>query len=193
MAIFRICSDDAHYLNFVEDATDVEQKLGRDHPFHIDPRPKRYAHLWKEPLKVTLYYGNYNKGKRVPDIAENGGRIYLNQRVYETLYPVLEDAGEFLPVFHEEGEGYLFNPLMSAEDVDGVEEVFYDEHDNMIGYRFDEKRVKDLPIFRTEVDGYQGIFCSEAVKETVEASAFKGVRFTKHYSDLFRISKGLFD
>lgn len=193
MAIYRIFADYERYLSFVEDVQDIEDKLGPDVPFDADSRPIPYAHLWKEPLKVTLYYGNYTKGKRVPDMAENGGRIYVSQRAYEALHPILKDAGEFLPVFHEEGEGYLFNPLMSAEDVDGVAEVFYDKYDNMVGYRFHEEKVKDFPIFKTEVDAYHGIFCHEAVKETIETSDLKGIRITKYYGDFYRVTRGLPD
>lgn len=193
MAIYRICTDDAHYLNFVISGSEVEEKLGWDHPFHIDTRPKPYAHLWHEPLKMTFYYGNYTKGKAVPDIAENGGRLYFSEQAHNALHKLLETSGEFLPVIHEGGTGYIFNPLKTAEDVEGVAEIFHDVHDNLEGFRFDEERVKDLSIFKTEVDNYLGIFCNEAFKNSVENAEYKGVRFTLHYSDLFRISRGLFD
>ncbi len=193
MAIYRICTDDRYYLNFVLNGADVEEKLGWDYPFHIDTSPKPYAHLWHEPLKITFYYGNFTKGKAIPDIAENGGRLYFSEEAYDALHKPLETSGEFLPVIHEGGAGYIFNPLKIAEDVDGVAEIFYDVHDNLEGFQFDEERVKDFPVFKTEADTYLGIFCHEAIKHGVENTGFKGVRFTVHYSDLFRISRGLFD
>ena len=106
MTLYRIYGDDAKYLNFVVDASDCEEKLGFDHPFHLDSRPVPYAPVWKTPLLVDLHYGRQGRNKPVPDIAENGGHVgfidggppwrptyYLPERLLGFLEPFAAKPG----------------------------------------------------------------------------------------------------
>lgn len=182
MNFHLIYADYNHYLNFVVMGSEVAKKLGRDYPFHVDRRPKPYAHVWHEPLQITFYYGDYPKGSKIPDVIANNGRIFFNEQAYVACHELIESAGEFLPVVHEEGSGYLFNPLKSTEEVDGVAKIGYDVHDNLESFEFHLDRLLDFSIFRTEVDTYQGIFCWDEFKNRVEDEGFKGLKFCQNCS-----------
>ncbi|MCI0507599.1 MAG: hypothetical protein L0Z73_16015 [Gammaproteobacteria bacterium] len=186
MSLYRIYGDDAHYLNFVIPGQEVIKKLGgRDYPFHIDRSPKPYSQVWKEPLQIDFYYGDYAKGKTIPDIAENGGRLYFSEPAYKALHKLMEDCGEFLPVIHRDGKGYIFNPLKTAEEVEGIDgkKTVYDVNGNLESFSFHEKRVKSFMVFRTKLDTYLGIFCQEAFKRAVEDGGFTGINFGSDLSN----------
>lgn len=185
MTLYRIHADD-RYLNYVIHGSEIIKKLGgRDHPFHIDRRPKRYAELWTKPLEVDFHYGDHTKGKDIPDIAANNGRLYLGEPAYGRLHSIIEASGEFLPVRHDGGSGYVFNPLMTAEEVDGIDEsrTVHDAHGNLAHYAFHEDRVREFAIFRTEMDTFLGIFCQDSLKSAVEEAGFNGILFGRDYSN----------
>lgn len=185
MTLYRIHEDDAKYLNFVVDASDVEAKLGFDHPFHLDRRPVPYSRVWKAPLLVDFHYGNQGGNKPIPDIAENNGRLYFGDEAHDRLHPIIDAAGEFLTVHHRDGAGYIFNPLKTAEDVDGIDhaKTAHDAHGNLEHYAFHEDRVGALPVFKTKMDTYLGIFCHDAFKSAVEEGGFTGLKFGTDYSN----------
>ncbi len=201
MSLYRIYGDDAHYLNFVVDGVDVIKKLGgRDYPFHIDRTPKPYAAVWKAPVIVDFHYGKAVKSKVLPDvaekvlpdIAENGGRLYFNEHAYQLLHSLIDECGEFLPVYHDDGSGYVFNPLKSAEDVSGIdsERTLFDTHGNLAHFSFHDDKVKPFPIFRTALDTYLGIFCQEEFKSAVERNDLKGISFGSDLSNPIGVSYG---
>ena len=185
MTLYRIYGDDAKYLNFVVDASDCEEKLGFDHPFHLDSRPVPYAPVWKTPLLVDFHYGRQGRNKPIPDIAENGGHLFFGEAAHARLHPLIGSAGEFLPVHFTEGTGYVFNPLRTAEEVDGIDEdkTALDAHGNLVHYAFREDRVSALPIFKTEIDTFLGIFCHDAFKDAVAEGGFTGLTFGGDYSN----------
>ena len=192
MTLYRIHADDTRYLNFVVDSSDVRKNLGKDCVFHMDRRPRSYAHVWKTPILIDFHYGRQGKNKSVPDIAVINGRLYFGEDAYRRLHTIIDAAGEFLPVHHPDGTGFVFNPLKTAEEVDGIDEAktAYDPHGNLAHYAFQEDRVKDFPMFRTEMDTYQGVFCHDAFKEAVEAAGFKGVLFGRDYSNPIGVAFG---
>jgi hypothetical protein len=186
MSIFRIYGDNQRYLNFVIPGSEVISKLGgRDNPFHIDRTPKPYSKVWTQALQIDFHYGNQGKDKSIPDITENNGRLFLSPKAYDALNNLLESCGEFLPVYHEDGKGYIFNPLMTAEDMSGIDNALttHDTHGNLENFGFIEDKVKPAPIFRTALDSYLGIFCSAEFKEAVESLKLNGICFSKDISN----------
>ena len=179
MSLFRIYSDDRRYLNFVIPMAEVINKLGEEHPIHLQRSPKSYQAMWDDTFKLDFYYGKYNKGKVMPDLAENYGRMYFSETAYQHLHLLVESCGEFLPVQHQHGKGYIFNPLKTAEDVDGINQrlVTYDPYDNLESFGFHEDKLKDFVLFRTKLDTYLGIFCQEAFKNAVQANKLTGIKF----------------
>jgi hypothetical protein len=113
----------------------------------------------------------------VPDLAEVDGKLFFSQKAYQQLKEFIETEGEFLPVTYEGGNGYIFNVLTIAEDLNGLDEKLtgYDRHGNLANFAFREDVMRGVPLFRAEIDGYQGIFCNEEIKEKIVKASLTGV------------------
>lgn len=174
VAIYRIIHEES-YLTFEIPTGEVLKKLGREYPFHIKRFPVPYSAIWK-PLSIR-FKATDSGVETIPDIAARNGRLFFNEKAYNTLSGLLAQAGEFLPVNFDESHGYLFNPLRTAEEVDGVDRrlTAYDANQNLVNIAFDESKVGGFPIFRTELDTFQGIFCNEAFAEAYRESELTGI------------------
>ena len=182
--IYRIHEDD-RYLGFSFDADDIIDKLGRKYPIHIKRAPISYSEVWPESLRVEFKpWETYSKDI-VPDVSLGNGRLFLNEKAYDALKDVLNDYGEFLAVHHDKGEGYVFNPLVTAESVNGVDDkqTVHDKHGNLESYAFIEESVKDIAIFRTELDVYLSVYCNQVFKDTFEKAGLIGISFNKDVSN----------
>lgn len=178
MTIHRIHHND-DYLIYQISTREVLDKLGREHPFHIDRSPISYADIWSTPLQITFVPIEDSTKPVIPDISESDGRLFLNIKAYQTLKPLIENDGEFLPVVYEDGEGFIFNPLTVAEDLDALNTSLtsHDKNGHLRHFEFFEDKLQNTAVFRAKVDHYAGLFCGEAIKEAIEGSNLTGVYF----------------
>lgn len=172
------------------DRKQMYEEYGEDIPTHFDVNfvARPYADVIKNPFKVNFANdesGLY--GDQIPDISEDHGRLFLSIKAYELLKKLLDKDGEFLPVIYEDGEGYIFNPLHTAEEVNGLDTTLSlkNEWGDIENTAFHEERVKDFVIFKTEFDSYMSAYCQESLKEAVENSDLKGVFFTPDLGNPF--------
>src|SRR5690554_7743790 len=116
------------------------------------------------------------------------GRMFLNEIAADSLKPLIENQGEFLPVTYEDQEGMLFNILATAEDVDGLDTQISSKNEfgEVQALAFHEGKIKDLSVVRTAFDGYMGVYCNEAITKAVENAGLKGLIFRseEHTSEL---------
>jgi len=178
MEYFRINQDDA-YLVFNIPSQEVLDKLGRAHPFHIDRSPIPYADLWPTTFNINFLASMGSKTKEIPDISEAGGRLFFSEKAFKKLKDICSNYGEFLPVSFDTGIGYIFNPLITAEQLGGVDKnlIGFDSNANLEHFGFKDSAIRNTPIFRTELDNYHGIFCTSTVKNAIEDAKLKGVKF----------------
>lgn len=176
--IYRILHDD-QYLTFEISTGEVLSKLGRSHPFHIDRTPIAYTPFWKSSLEISFRPPGDDTLDIIPNLAEVDGKLYLDVVAFDILKDVLKNNGEFLPVIHDETKGYIFNILTIAEERGGLDEQFTknDIYGNLESLAFIDEIMARSPIFRTKIDGYQGIFCNEAIKEIIEKNSLHGIIF----------------
>lgn len=176
--IYVIHADLARCQTFVLDAKEVRRKLGADSRFHFDQRPAAYAPGW-QPLHIAFARPAGAKGTALPELSLRHGRLYLSDRAHGALAGLLQGSGEFLPVTHDGGGGYLFNVLALAESVDGLDARLStrNEFGEVQSLAFHDERVAGLPVFRTAFDHYLGVFCGEAFRAACEAAALTGVVF----------------
>ncbi|WP_062270754.1 hypothetical protein [Endozoicomonas arenosclerae] len=180
--IYRIHPEVKQFQRFALDADEVEDKLGEDCLIYMDSQPTQYKQLW-QPIHIEFYRSVSSKTDNpVPDIScDQLGKLYLSLKAYNRLFTLLQDHGEFLPVEHEDGtKAYLFNPLVLAEDLQAIdqEKTCFNEWDELERIAFIQVALKETPIFRTEVDCFQGIYCQERFKQLVEDSALQGLIIT---------------
>lgn len=183
--MYRIHHDE-NYLMHVIPPVESMNKLGAEHgTFAFNAEPKKYAEVW-QPLHIDFQACTGKKTKSIPDISENFGRLFLSRKAYTVLKELLSNCGEFLPITYESVEqGYIFNPLLTAEQLNALDEKFttHDPHSNLEHFGFVEEKLKDTAIFKTQLDTFKGIFCNEEVKQAYEAAHLTGVRFNPDVSN----------
>lgn len=172
---------------FALDQDEIEEKLGEDCLIFMDSRPTHYLPHW-QTIGVAFFdeYPGGSKDKQNPDIMpDNLGKLFVNARARATLKPLLENAGEWLPVLADGEPGYLFNPLQLAEDYQAVDDagVTRDRWGALEAVAFVESRLAGIALFRTAVDDYRGIYCNEAFRQAAEAAGLKGVVFSADLGD----------
>ncbi len=183
--IYRIHHNEAYLMHSVP-PVEAMTKLGEQHgTFAFNAQPKTYAEVW-QPLHIDFSPCTGSRAKAIPDISENFGRLFLSQKAYATLKDLLSSCGEFLSVTYSEGEqGYIFNPLLTAEQLNAVDKKLttHDQHGNLEHFGFTEGKLQDTAIFKTELDTFKGIFCSEEVKQACEAAGLTGIHFNPDVSN----------
>lgn len=184
--IHRICNDGS-YLLYSMSTSDVLKKLGGNNPFHIKRAPVPYADVWKEPLCLDFGPGEETTKDVVPDLSANNGRMFFNEKAYGILSDHLKQDGEFLPVTYLGGSGYIFNPLVVADEHDAIDETvtMYDEYGDLDSLGFLEGKLPAGTLaFRSKVDVYYEVFCTDRLKQLVEDAGLVGITFHPDLSDL---------
>ncbi len=182
--IYRIHEDD-RYLGFLFDADDIINKLGKKYPIHLKRAPVSYAEVWPESLRIKFMPCESYSKDIVPDVSIGNGRLFLNDKAYVVLKDVLNDFGEFLAVHHDNGKGYVFNPLVTVESVGGIDtkQTVYDNNGNLEKYSFVENAVNNVALFRTELDVYLSVYCNQIFKDTYEQAGLIGIYFNNDVSN----------
>lgn len=178
--IYRILHDES-YLMHVIPPVESMIKLGEEHgTFAFNAEPKSYREVWK-PLEIEFRPCDGSKSTEVPDVSENFGRLFLSERAFEVLGALLSNCGECLPVTCGRHKGYIFNPTLTAEQSDAVDErlLSRDVHGNLVNFGFKEANLVGAPVFKTELDLYKGVFCLEPVKVAFESGKLTGVVFSQ--------------
>lgn len=182
------------YRTMVFDSDQVRELLGDknsrgklEERIDINNSPNPLKHLFAKPLNVSFpVFNKGDKAKKIPDIGYVQGRLFLTPKAYDVLKPLIEHDGEFIPLTYENGDAYFFNPLRTAEDVDGLDETLSIKNEwlDVENLAFHEDKIKDWSIFRTAFDNYMTLQIQKPVKEAIEAAGLTGVYIT---SDLGRI------
>ena len=176
--IYNILQDDTYLIHIVPPVESM-QKLGEQYgTFAFNPDPVSYQEVWS-PLEIEFSTCEKHTQNIIPDLSENYGRLYMNEKAHMALCDLLTASGEFLLVTSQGQQGYIFNPLHTAEQHGAVnaELLGYDEHGNLVHYGFFEEKLKNIHIFKTELDNCTRLFCSEVFKTAIEDAAFKGIYF----------------
>lgn len=185
--IYKILPDLRHFKQFSLDEDEIESTLGEDCLIFMDARPTRYLADWK-PLQVTFFdeFPGGSNIKQRPDIMVDFlGKLFLDEKATAALSPLLTPAGELLPVSYDSASGCLFNPLVIAEDLDAVDsaDVKRDKWNALIAPEFVADKLGGAVLFRTALDSFRGIYCTDTFKAAVEKAGLSGVRFSEDLRD----------
>lgn len=177
--IYRIHPNHEKYKSFVLNSKVVRKALGADTMFHFSREPKSYQQSWT-PFEISFSELGSKNNANLPDISARNGRLYLSEAAYDALRTILAPHGELLPVFHESNKGFLFNPLSLAENYQALDPkaCVKNEFGEVEAIGFLEEKLTDVDVFRSEFDGYAGIFCSDAFKSAVERHHLQGLLFS---------------
>ncbi len=192
--LYTLIFDSNNYLEFYFDEEQIKNILGEmdednaEKHINLNNQPYSFKKLFNEPLNFDFCpVGKEDQSSSVPDIAIASGRLFLSQRAYDVLYPLINSDGEFLPVTYQKGNGHFFIPFRVAEDVDAInKELSVENAWNYFDYLvFYEEKVKDWSIFRMKHDGYMSVYCQENIKEAIEQADLKGLYITNDLANIF--------
>src|SRR5690606_5434652 len=98
---------------------------------------------------------------------------------------LLKPAGELLPVINDSTAGCLFNPLVIAGELNAVDtaNVKRDQWDALLAPAFIEDKLSSAILFRTALDSYRGVYCSDTFKRAVEKAGLKGIMCSEDLRD----------
>ena len=196
MAIVTFYSDLDLYAFIDFDRDQIERLCGDHHKDRFDflSVPRSYKDVITETLRVNFSdsCGGLT-GKNIPDLMEFRGKLFLSQKAYDAVAPIIDGDGdgdgdgEFFQVAYEEGSGYIFNPLKTAESVEALdpELCIKNDWDEVENVGFFEDRLKGISVFRSAFDGYNDFYCQEAFKRIVEESGLKGLIFSQDLGGRF--------
>lgn len=193
--IYKLISAGDEYLDFKFDHEQIKRLLKetgcyeRDMRISINNAPKKFRDIFSEPLNFEFIpMFKKQKGKPIPGLSVRDGRLFLSQKSYDVLFPLVKNDGEFLPVNHANGKGYFFTPLSVANVDPKVTQK--NEWGDIVSLGFVENDVKDYAIFRTEYDGFMGLYCQEPVVEAIEDNNLTGLYITTDLANIFPEDRG---
>lgn len=142
-----------------------------DNNIIMNSAPREYSAEW-QAMEVDFVDGN-----KLPDIQVAYSRLYLSTKATQALKPFL-NWGELLEVCHKGNKGYLFNPLTTQAANTALS---LRENHEVKALTFDQ----ELPIFKTDFDGYEGIFCSDEFVQAIDNQGLKGCGFNIDLANIF--------
>ena len=189
MTFYSMFADKKNYAFIGFDRDEIRVRFGKNPKNQIDlsSKPRSYKENW-QPITVDVSpEPDSVSGPNTPDIMPFAGKMYLSQRAYDTLHTLIQNDGEFLPVKHRDGTGFIFNVLRVAEDVDGLDTKLSvkDELGEIRNMAFHEGRISELAIFKTAFENHRNLICREDVKQAIEAANLGGVVFTTDLGNQF--------
>jgi len=192
--LYTVLSDSHHYLGAVIDSDYVASVVGGLRGGRIEDRidvnhlPRTWKGVFPDPVPITFpVFNDDDKSKAIPDIAEFQGRLFLNEKAYQSLKQIIENDGEFIPARADSVDGYIFTPLRKAEDVEGLDTLLSrkNEWEDVEHLAFLEGQVRDLNIFRAEYSACMRLYCQEAFKDAVYQAKLTGLYISPDLANIF--------
>ncbi|WP_444995436.1 hypothetical protein [Aliikangiella sp. IMCC44359] len=188
--LYKLIFNGEKYLNFFFDRKQISRILGertisnKEKFINYNHCPRSYVGVFDESLNFDFSSSDKeDKGKPIPDIVVASGRLFLSQKAYDVLYPLIKNDGEFLSVNYQKGEGYFFIPLQVA-DVD-KKVTMKNEWEDIVSLGFSEDDVKEFSVFRTEYDAFIGLYCQDYIKDAIEQAGLTGLFITNDLANIF--------
>lgn len=140
---------------------------------------------WWPVLQTDFQDLEGEKNSPLPDVRPwFDSSLVLSPRAYRLLGDALKQCGELLPVQAEGDTYYIFNCLTVGEDdkdncsfkqVEGID--FELER-----LTFKDSNAKHF-IFKSEMDSYRNLFCTDRFKNAVEEFGLTGISFDESLID----------
>ena len=196
--LYTLIHDHNNFLKMLWDREQIASlvgEMGNAMEKRIDMwnAPRSFKGVFTETLRVSFpVLSKEDKSCELPDIAIDQGRMFLNEKAYTALKPLMEKDGEFLSVTYEHGKAYIFIPLNIAESVDGLDEKLSRKNDwgDLENIAFCEEKVKSWSVFRSEFNAYISVYCNESIKDVIESNGLTGLYITPDLGNIFPEERG---
>lgn len=185
--IYRLRFDRFNFMTFDIWPDEVEEKLGD--MFILDS--PEWRQFWK-PLNAQFSDMSDAGGViKIPDITcwftDN---LALNKTAFDALSNILRGYGELLPC-QCEGIPYWVLHVTHKTGLDAVNLTKSERIVEAGGYIdmqslvFNEDKLKDVLIFKTEFSNYRNIYCTEKFKSLIEGLGLKGLLFSTDLAGIY--------
>lgn len=170
-------------LNTLDVLGDNDRNLDLDIILDFNSRSTPLAPYW--PKLATEFIAGENQNSPIPDISYwLEASLVLSPRAYRLLGDALKQCGELLPVQAEGDTYYIFNCLTVGED--DKDNCSFKQVEG-IDFELERLTFKDSNaehfIFKSEMDAYRNLFCSDRFKQAVEEFGLTGISFDESLID----------
>lgn len=195
--LYTIVSSDQEYRGMTWDKEQIAKIVGSygqaiDKRIDINNTPRSYESIFTTPLNVQFpILHKSDENKKIPEIAEVQGRLFLTPRAYKALHPMICHDGEFIPIIYENGEAYFFTPMRVAEDANALDTALSKKNQwgDLENLAFDEQKILEWRVFRAKFNHYQTLQCNNEIKNTIEKAGLTGVYITPDLGRIFPCEK----
>lgn len=172
MKIYAIRRDGYKYqeldLNINDFIDALPESISYQEAHEFSKNNLSFAEFW--PSMKTGFSEIEGHENLIPDIAPwIGATLLLSPRAFTLLNDVLKSHGEFLPIVIEDETYQIFNCLTL---VDAIEEE--SDETNIV---FEPSSMENKLVFKSGFQHCMDVFCVGSIKEFVESSGLKGVKF----------------
>lgn len=185
--IYRLKFDRFRFLTFDISPDEWIAKLGASYIFQLDE--PCWSEFWPEINGRFFNDSDSTDLPKVPDISvwfmQN---LVLNSAARESLerdHPEwIESAGEILPIKCERIDYYVWHITCFAADdcIDhSLSERLVEEsgHTELKNLAFKPDFNPKYPVFHTDYDGGQALFCTNSFRDWVDAAGLQGLVFSE--------------
>lgn len=133
--------------------------------------------IW-EPLHFTMD-SVFENNPETPDIALWRSHLVLTNKAYELLKSELAPFGEFLLGYAEGKPVTLFNCMTFGEEDKTQTTIEYIDGIpcGLENLAFVESKVKDMLVFKSQMQDGMSLYCTSSFRELVEAHCLQGLIF----------------
>lgn len=178
--IYRLRFDRFNFLVGDISFNEVKAKTG-DH-FALDA--PLWSDIWR-PMEITFRDDSDEQNVPIPPditcwLTDN---LFLNKKAYDSIESQLTKYGELLPCTCEGTPYWILHVThktnMNAVDLSNSERIVEaGGYIDMQSLAFNETKLNNALIFKTEFSNYRNIYCTEKFKSLVEAAELKGLLFS---------------
>jgi hypothetical protein len=187
MSIYRLSHPDNIIAALDLDVFVIASQIAENSQYSID---ELILKLMSKPCRdnsfSTLFDGTlqcdfHPEYKLDPDIIMVGDYLVMSLSVYNKLYPIIANYGEFVPLRTNRGDMMLFNTLVYGEEDLQLTEVKYTDgfESGLSSLAFIYDDVKTKCLFRSSIEGGNLIYCNETLFEAVNQNNYTGITFSK--------------
>ncbi|PKH31973.1 hypothetical protein [Shewanella sp. ALD9] len=193
MSIYRLSHPDNMIAALDLDVFVIASQIAKESQYTID---ELILNLMSKPCKdnsIRKFFNGelqcdfHSEYTLEPDIIMVGDYLVMSLSVYEKLYPIIVNYGEFIPLKTNRGDMMLFNTLVyGKEDLQLTEVKYIDGFESgLSSLVFLDDDVTTKSLYRSNLEGGNLIYCNETFYKAVHLNNYTGLTFYKDLISIF--------
>ncbi|MCO1334870.1 hypothetical protein MO867_11015 [Microbulbifer sp. OS29] len=192
MKVYKVLPDYQNFWVFTLPMKNLILNLGKQIP------PKKLMHFYKYNISlgetwtgVTASFDpieGVTGGVNIPDISTwLSGSLVMSEKC-KAEFTDLKGIGEFLPVSTNNGKYWIFNcmAIAAANETQSSRVMESEQVLDINALEFDSESVSDKYLFKTDYDGFRGLFCTDTFRRKVIDNKLRGLLFSEDLANKFQ-------